>query len=133
MYPLELTAERATSKTPLAFTRAFAVARAHYPQVKVELTVEKKFTEPSPEQQEQIAEGVKIKQDYLSRVTPTREWDGNFSAPAEAAISDVFGSQRIFNGKAQRPHLGTRFPRPHRNPGSGHESGHGVAGAFLIF
>ncbi len=47
-YPLQLTAERAATKTPLTFTRTFAVARAHYPQIKVELTVEKKFTEPSP-------------------------------------------------------------------------------------
>ncbi len=47
-YPLELTGERAGTKTPLNFTRTFAVARAHYPQIKVELTVEKKFTEPIP-------------------------------------------------------------------------------------
>lgn len=111
-YPLELTAELAGSKAPLTITRSFMVARAKYPQVKIELTVEKKFTEPSPEQQDQIAEGVKIKQDYLSRVTPAREWDGNFAAPADAVISDVFGSQRIFNGKAQRPHFGLDYRVP---------------------
>src|SRR5579863_426969 len=62
-YPLELTADRPATKTALTVTRTFAIARAHYPQIKVELTVEKKFTEPSPEQQAQAAEGVKIKQD----------------------------------------------------------------------
>ena len=111
-YPLELTAERAGAQTPITFTQTFAVARAKYPQIKVELTVEKKFTEPTPEQQEQAAEGVKIKQEYLNRVTPDREWNGDFKAPADAPISDVFGSQRIFNGKAQSPHQGLDFRVP---------------------
>jgi len=115
-YSLELTGERAGSKTPLTFAHGFAVARAKYPQIKVALTVEKKFTEPTPEQQEQATEGVKIKQDYLNRVTPDREWNGNFKAPADAAISDVFGSQRIFNGKAQSPHQGLDFRVPTGTP-----------------
>jgi hypothetical protein len=68
-YALTLTGTRTATNTPLVFTRPFMVARAQYPKIKVELSVEKKFTEPSPEQQAQIAEGVKIKQDYLSRVT----------------------------------------------------------------
>lgn len=109
MYALELTATRPAAKTPLTFTRKFAVARAKYPKIKVELTVEKKFTEPTPEQLQQISEGQKIKQDFLNRVTPDREWSGAFTAPADAPISDVFGSQRIFNGKAQSPHLGLDF------------------------
>ena len=121
-YRLEVTAEPVTSKT-LKVTHTFAVARAQYPQIKVELTVEKKFTEPTPEQQAQIAEGVKIKQDYLSRVTPTREWDGNFTAPADATISDVFGSQRIFNGKAQSPHQGLDFRVPAGTPVAAMNSG----------
>src|SRR4029077_2555106 len=115
-YSIELKGEGAATKTPVTFTRSFAVARASYPQIKVTLTVEKKFTEPNPEQQEQIAEGVKIKQDYLSRVTPTREWDGSFSPPAEAAISDVFGSQRIFNGQTHREHQGIDFRVPTATP-----------------
>jgi len=121
-YTLAVTAEPADTKT-LTVTHTFAVARAQYPQIKVELTVEKKFTEPTPEQTEKIAEGVKIKQEYLSRVTPTREWDGNFAAPADAAISDVFGSQRIFNGKAQSPHQGLDFRVPTGTPVAAMNSG----------
>ena len=131
-YPLELAGERAAA-TPLTFTRTFVVARAKYPQIKVELTVEKKFTEPSPEQQVEIAEGVKIKQDYLSRVTPTREWDGKFTAPADAAISDVFGSQRIFNGKAQRPHLGLDFRVPTGTHVAAMNQGTVLLARFLYF
>ena len=132
-YPLELTAELAGSKTPLTITRSFMVTAAKYPQVRVELTVEKKFTEPSPEQQEQIAEGVKIKDDYLNRVTPAREWDGKFTAPADAAISDVYGSQRIFNGKAQRPHFGLDFRVPTGTPVAAMNQGTVLLARFLYF
>jgi murein DD-endopeptidase MepM/ murein hydrolase activator NlpD len=132
-YALELTAERAATKVPLTFTRSFLVARAKYPQINVPLTVEKKFTEPSPEQQQQIAEGVRVKDDYLNRVTPTREWDAKFFAPAEAAISDVFGSQRVFNGKAQRPHYGLDFRVPTGTPVAAMNSGTVLLARFLYF
>ena len=115
-YTLDLTGAPSMSNAPLAFSRQFAVARATYPKIKVELTVEKKFTEPTPEQLQQIEEAKKTKQDYLNRVTPEREWDGKFTAPADAPISDVFGSQRIFNGKAQSPHLGLDFRVPAGTP-----------------
>jgi murein DD-endopeptidase MepM/ murein hydrolase activator NlpD len=115
-YALELTGTRAGNSAPLAFSRKFLISAAKYPRIKVELTVEKKFTEPTPEQEKEIAEGQKIKQDYLSRVTPEREWSGNFAAPAGAAISDVFGSVRIFNGKASSPHQGLDFRVPTGTP-----------------
>lgn len=132
-YALELSAERAANQIPLTFTRTFVVAREKYPQIKVELTVEKKFTEPSPEQLQQIADSVKVKDDYLNRVTPTREWDGKFAAPAEASISDVYGSQRIFNGKAQRPHYGLDFRVPTGTPVDAMNSGTVLLARFLYF
>ncbi len=112
-YALELTGEKTGSKGPskeVTYSRKFAVARATYP--KVELTVAKQFTEPNPEQVKEIEEGQKVKKDYLNRETPEREWDGNFDAPAHAAISDVFGTQRVFNGKTQSTHLGLDFRVP---------------------
>lgn len=118
-YTLELTGEPQAGKAPrttISFSRKFAVARAKYPKIKVSLSVESKFTEPSPEQQKQIEEGVQVKKDYLNRVTPEREWSGQFVAPAQAAISDVFGSQRIFNGKTSSPHLGLDFRVPSGTP-----------------
>jgi len=115
-YTLELTGQRLVAKEPLSFTRQFTVARAVYPKIQVKLTVGGKFTEPSPEQLKQIDEDQKTKQDYLNRVTPEREWSGKFAAPAEAETSDVFGSQRVFNGKAQRPHYGLDFRVPTGTP-----------------
>ncbi len=132
-YTLALTGTRAATNAPLTFARTFTVARAQYPKIKVELAVEKKFTEPSPEQQAQIAEGVKIKQDYLSRVTSDREWDGNFTAPVDAAISDVYGSQRIFNGKAQREHQGLDYRVHTGTPVAAMNSGTVLLARFLYF
>jgi murein DD-endopeptidase MepM/ murein hydrolase activator NlpD len=132
-YTLELTGQSATSKAPLAFSHAFLVARANYPKIKVELSVEKKFTEPTPEQLKQIDEDQKTKQEYLNRVTPDREWDGKFTAPADASISDVYGSQRIFNGKAQRPHYGLDFRVPTGTPVAAMNSGTVLVARFLYF
>lgn len=132
-YALELRGERPGGSTALTFSRPVAVARATYPQIKTELTVEKKFTEPSKEQLDQIEESQKVKQEYLGRVTPDREWSGNFNPPAEATISDVFGSQRIFNGKAQRPHLGLDFRVPTGTPVAAMNEGTVLLARFLYF
>ncbi len=118
-YLLELSGERLAAKdanTKITFSRNFMISRGKYPKIKVNLSVESKFTEPSPEQVKQIEEGQQIKKDYLNRVTPDREWSGQFAAPAEAPISDVFGSERIFNGKTSSPHLGLDFRVPSGTP-----------------
>jgi murein DD-endopeptidase MepM/ murein hydrolase activator NlpD len=118
-YALELSGETVAGKLPgkkVSFTRKFAVTRGKYPKISVKLSVEGKFTEPSPEQQKQIQEAQQAKKDYLNRVTPEREWAGGFTAPANAAISDVFGSQRVFNGKTSSPHLGLDFRVPSGTP-----------------
>jgi murein DD-endopeptidase MepM/ murein hydrolase activator NlpD len=108
-YPLELTAASASSKTPFTLTRRFAVVDGKYPKLPGKLSVEGKFTEPDPEQQKQIEEASQVKKDYLNRVTPEREWSGQFAAPADAEISDVFGIRRVFNGKTQSTHYGLDF------------------------
>jgi len=119
-YALELSGEPIAGKTTgqkISFTRKFTVDRGQYPQISVKLSVEGKFTEPDPEQQKQIQEAQQVKKEYLNRVTPEREWSGQFTAPANAAISDVFGSVRIFNnGKTSSPHLGLDFRVPSGTP-----------------
>jgi murein DD-endopeptidase MepM/ murein hydrolase activator NlpD len=132
-YAVALSGVRATGGAPISFTRNLAVARAQYPKIKVELTVEKKFTEPTQEQQQQIAEGVKIKHDSLSVVTPDRQWAGKFAAPADAPISDVFGSERIFNGVAQSPHQGLDFRVPAGTPVAAMNAGTVILARLLYY
>ena len=132
-YTLELKGERADGATLISFTHAFPVGAAKYPKIKVELAVEKKFTEPSPEQQAQIAESVKVKNDYLNRVTTEREWHGNFTAPVVAETSEVFGAQRIFNGVAQRKHDGLDFRVHTGTPVAAMNDGTILLARFLYF
>jgi len=118
-YTLDLACETFAAKEAarkISFSRKFTVARGKYPKIQVKLRVESKFTEPSPEQQKQIEEGQQIKKDFLNRVTPAQEWSGQFAEPADAAVSDVFGSERIFNGKTSSPHLGLDFRVPAGTP-----------------
>jgi murein DD-endopeptidase MepM/ murein hydrolase activator NlpD len=118
-YSLDLTGETENGKAlskKITFSRKVVVAQGKYPRIQAKLSVEGKFTEPTPEQQKQIEEGQQIKKDYLSRVTPDREWSGTFTAPADAEISDVFGAQRIFNGKATSTHWGLDFRVPTGTP-----------------
>src|ERR1700731_1258758 len=119
VYSLDLSGETVAGKTgsqKISFAHKFAVSRGKYPKILVKLSVEGKFTQPSPEQQKQIQEAQQVKKDYLSRVTPEREWAGSFAAPAQAEISDVFGSVRVFNGKTSSPHLGLDFRVPSGTP-----------------
>lgn len=118
-YPLELTGQTPAGKThsqKISFTHNFTVTRGKYPKIQEKLSVEGKFTEPSPEQLKRIEESQQIKKDYLSRVTPERKWSGSFTAPTEAPISNVFGSARIFNGKTSSTHLGLDFRVPTGTP-----------------
>jgi murein DD-endopeptidase MepM/ murein hydrolase activator NlpD len=130
-YALELAGERAGSK--VAVKREFPVGAASYPKIKVELSVEKKFTEPNPEQTAQIEEAKKIKSDYFSRPATERSWDGTFTAPVEAETSDVYGSQRIFNGEAQSPHWGLDYRVHTGTPVKAMNSGTVLLARFLYY
>jgi len=132
-YPLSLKGAKATTKAPLTFERRFIVYAADYPKTYVHLEVEKKFTEPSAEQLQQIEEAKKVKADYLERVTPLREWDGTFAAPVDAPTSDVFGSQRVFNGVAQREHQGLDYRVPSGTPVAAMNAGTVLLARFLYF
>ena len=134
IYSLELTGVRSAGRAStgsITFTRKFAVARAKYP--KVELTVARQFTEPSPEQLAQIEEDSKVKHDYMDRITPEREWSGRFTPPADAPIADIFGTQRVFNGKTQSSHLGLDFRVPTGTPVAAMNEGTALLARPLYF
>jgi murein DD-endopeptidase MepM/ murein hydrolase activator NlpD len=94
----------------ISFERRITTARAKYRRISV--TVSKKFTEPSTEQLKTIGEDKQLKQSVFNNVTPQREWSGNFRKPVNAPVSDVFGTERTFNGKVQSWHQGLDYGVP---------------------
>jgi murein DD-endopeptidase MepM/ murein hydrolase activator NlpD len=107
--------------TEISFSRTIAVHAGKYPSIAV--NVAKRFTEPSKEQLERIEQDKTVKQDVFHHTDPEREWSGEFRAPVEAKVSDVFGTRRTFNGKVQSMNQGLDFAVPTGTPISATNSG----------
>ena len=110
-YLLELHGETAAGQA-ISFEKKLLVQRQRYPRRVVPLAVPGHYTAPSPEDQHQIEQDKETKAQVFKTVSAGREWKGSFKAPVDAEISDVFGSVRVFNGSAQRPHEGLDFRVP---------------------
>jgi murein DD-endopeptidase MepM/ murein hydrolase activator NlpD len=117
VYPLELHAknfsvERSEGSVDqaISFEKKIRVDHQRYPRVL--LKVPARYTQPSPEDQREIEQGKEIKADIFKIVSPEREWRGSFAPPVQAAVSDVFGVERVFNGSVQSTHEGLDFRVP---------------------
>ena len=129
-YSLELkgTTSRAAE---ISFSRKIMVRAAKYPSIAV--TVAKQYTQPSKEQLERIRQDKTVKQDVFHHTDPEREWSGKFRPPVEAAVSDIFGTRRTFNGKVQSMHQGLDYAVPTGTPVAGCQCGDRFAGWPVIF
>lgn len=105
-YELKLTEVLASGKT-IEIKRKIKILRASYPKITVK--VEKKFTEPNPDQLKTINADKEIKQKAFAVETEHRLWAGRFEPPVSAATSDVFGTARVFNQEVQSRHLGLDY------------------------
>lgn len=129
-YGLQLKGATASAKE-LAFERGIAVRRARYPTIAV--TVAKQFTEPSPEQLQEINQDKALKQDLFRSVSPAREWSGKFRAPVVARVSDLFGTRRTFNGETRSTHEGLDYAVPAGTPVAALNSGTVLLARALFF
>jgi murein DD-endopeptidase MepM/ murein hydrolase activator NlpD len=129
-YPIELHAETSAGQA-IAFQKQIRVDRQSYPRVQI--TVPSRYTAPNPEDQVEIQKGKEIKAEAFKTVTPEREWKGSFEAPANAAISDVFGVQRVFNGAVKSTHEGLDFRVPSGTPVTAVNSGRVLLARPLFF
>jgi len=94
--------------------RKIKVANATYPRIAAH--VAKKFTAPNADQLKEISADKSVKQSVLGIESEQRLWEGTFQAPVSVAISDVFGTERVFNGEVQSRHLGLDFAAPAGTP-----------------
>jgi len=106
VYSLTLTGTVAEGEK-LTHRQNIPVQSADYRSISV--NVPAKFTEPSAEQIEKINQDKAIKKEFFGRITPERTWSGSFRPPVQANISDVFGTRRVFNGKALSTHQGLDY------------------------
>jgi murein DD-endopeptidase MepM/ murein hydrolase activator NlpD len=120
-YPLTLQGTTSNGKE-VSFEQKIKVSAAKYPSFTT-VTVPTQFTEPSPQQLQQINQEKTLKQEIFGRVEPQREWSGGFRPPVNAPVSDVFGTRRIFNGKVQSVHQGLDFAVPQGTPVSALNAG----------
>ena len=94
----------------VSVVRKLRVTKEHYPRIKVK--VAKQFTQPSPEQLQEVKDDKQTKQKAFAAVTPERLWNGPFVAPVAAAVSDLFGTERVFNHEVQSRHQGLDYAAP---------------------
>jgi murein DD-endopeptidase MepM/ murein hydrolase activator NlpD len=106
VYPIQLHAETPAGQA-ISYEKKITVQLQRYPRVI--LKVPGKYTAPSLEEQKEIDEDKKIKEDAFKTLSPGRDWQGSFRPPVEAEISDVFGVQRVFNGAVKSTHQGLDF------------------------
>jgi hypothetical protein len=90
-----------------AMNYAVAVAAAHYPSST--LKVAPGFVEPPKETLARIEEDQANKRRAFSATLPEPHWAGRFQPPADAEVSGVFGSARVFNGVKKSQHTGLDF------------------------
>ena len=112
-YPLELHGETSAGQA-ISYEKRIPVQHQRYPRVV--LKVPERYTAPGPEEQRQIAEDKKTKEEIFQTLSPERDWRGSFALPVEAPISDLFGVERVFNGAVQSTHQGLDFRVPAGTP-----------------
>ncbi len=137
-YSLQLHAETSAGQSAgpsvgqaISFEKKIRVERQRYPRV--QLKVPGRYTAPNPEDQRQIEQDKETKEDAFRTLSPGREWKGSFAAPVNAAISDVFGVERVFNGSVQSTHQGLDFRVPSGTPVAAVNSGRVILARPLFF
>jgi murein DD-endopeptidase MepM/ murein hydrolase activator NlpD len=112
-YNLEISEFLAAGRT-LSVEKQIKVFQASYPKITVQ--VPKQYTEPSKTQLAAIAVDKNQKETTFAGVSAQRLWSGPFTAPVSASVSDLFGTERVFNKEVQSRHQGLDFGVPAGTP-----------------
>ena len=100
-------AGKGTGPAKASLNYAVMVGAAHYPSST--LKVAPAFVEPPKEELARIEADQTTKKTAFATSEPEALWAGRFQAPAEAEVSGVFGSARVFNGVKKSQHTGLDF------------------------
>jgi murein DD-endopeptidase MepM/ murein hydrolase activator NlpD len=108
-YTLRIEGKGTGEVHPKQMSYLVAVAAAAYPATTLKVAPE--FVEPPKETLARIQEDQATKKSVFSSISALEEphWAGRFQPPAEAEVSGVFGSARVFNGVKKSQHEGLDF------------------------
>lgn len=106
VYTLHLEGKTAGHE-PAATSYMVRVAAAHYPATTLKVAPE--FVEPPKETLARIEQDQVTKKKVFAAVSEEPRWVGRFQPPANAEVSGVFGSARVFNGQKKSQHTGLDF------------------------
>lgn len=96
-------------------TQPFNIAYKEYPAQY--LTIKnKRMVNPIEEDNQRIANEMKLINRAITTWTETEQVDTNFMPPVEGRVSGVFGSRRFFNKQAKNPHSGLDLAAPPGTP-----------------
>lgn len=127
----ELSISETLPRGTLQLTKKIKISTAKYPRIAAH--VAKKFTEPNPEQMKQISADKTVKQAVLATESAQKLWRGGFEPAVPSPVSDVFGTERVFNGEVQSRHLGLDFAAPAGTPVHAINSGTVILAQDLYF
>jgi murein DD-endopeptidase MepM/ murein hydrolase activator NlpD len=113
------------------FSFAVAVSEKRYPATSIKVAPE--FVQPPAETEARIEEEQALKKRVFSVTAPESLWSGRFQAPAEAEVSGVFGSARVFNGVKKSQHTGLDFRVTTGTPIAASNSGTVILARNLYF
>lgn len=80
------------------------------------LSVDPRFTSPSPEERERIREERALLDELYARGAVAWLGDGNFSRPLAGSVSSPFGARRLFNDNVHSRHRGVDVRSPPGTP-----------------
>ena len=87
------------------------------------LTVPNKFVRPDEATLVRVAAEKKIKDEAYAKQIAATEWQGKFLPPVHTAITETFGTRRVFNGTTASIHRGLDFHARMGTPVSASNSG----------
>lgn len=112
--PYTATIEVIESAAPRAVATHALTVRAKTFRTR-QLTVEPRFVEPPPAEQQRIErEAARLAALWTSQAP--RGWTTAFTAPVTDAATSAFGSRSVFNGQVRSPHGGADFASPTGRP-----------------
>jgi murein DD-endopeptidase MepM/ murein hydrolase activator NlpD len=97
------------------------------------LSVDPEFLNLTPATRARVRREQALKNRVFNSSAPARMWEGAFAAPLQAALSEVFGARRVFNGRRRGLHQGLDYDVETGTPVAAMNSGRVILARELFY